>query len=635
MSVYSVYNTQGTYYFGSDLGNPYDTGYPFANLLLGTVEGYGQDNVKQINHARWNQYEWFMQDTWRATRRLTLTYGMRFQVIPQIESQGATIGLFNPASYNGANAGQLLFPACRVAVTATGSCSVANTYAVNPVTGKQYAGAYIGLFDPSSYSSTPYSGIDLYPQGKFFDTEHPQLGPRVGLAWDIFGDGKTALRAAFGIFYQRSYSVDVIASNNAGVGPMKVPPVFQAPLFLNTTLDQLSSATAFFGPQAFNAGDKRMPNPTTNNWSLSFQRDIGEGTVLEVGYIGNNAHHGQGLATNLNPVAPGTVWSPVQSGVNSAGLPLGTLNPAFVNPNQPSQILPLDLVRAKIGYSGIGDVTKFTALGESNYNSLQIQLNKRFGSRLTFAGNYTWQKTITYNHNQYIPDRLTKSVLNRKHAVNFNATFALPSVTPFLGNHALTRGALDGWRLDSVVQLFSGNPLGITCTVQNAPAGYPNGQAGVPNALPLRCDQVGNLFLPSGTSPTAAGYPAKTDPRLWYPLNAGGALSTKPAFTLPALSTYGFGSAPPVLFWGPSYHNVDLAIHKTFSTPKEGYRTELRFDMINAFNWLNLGDPNTTLTYDYSTGAQTNSNFGQITTQTGLPATGQQRVVVASLVVRF
>ena len=57
VSVYSVYNTQGTYYFGSDLGNPYDTGYPFSNLLLGSVEGYGQDNVKQINHARWNQYE--------------------------------------------------------------------------------------------------------------------------------------------------------------------------------------------------------------------------------------------------------------------------------------------------------------------------------------------------------------------------------------------------------------------------------------------------------------------------------------------------------------------------------------------------------------------------------------------------
>ena len=485
---------------------------------------------------------------------------MRIQIIPQIESKGATLGFFNPTSYNRSKAGQVLFPGCRAAVPATGSCSVANTYAVNPVTGKQYPGAYIGLFDPESYSGSPYSGIDLYPEGKYFETQPPQLGPRVGLAWDIFGNGKTALRASFGIFYQRSYSVDAIASNQAGVGPMKVPPVFQAPLYLNTTFDQLSTATAFFGPQAFNAGDKKMLNPSTNNWSLSIQRDIGKGMVLDVAYVGNNAHHQQGLAENLNPIPPGTVWSPVQSGVNSAGLPLGTLNPKFLNPNQPSQLLPIDLIRSMIGYAGIGEITKFTALGNSNYNALQVQLNKRFGKSLTFTSNYTWQKTITYTHNQYIPDILTKDVANRKHAVNTNTTYMIPSATRFLGNHVLTRGLFDGWRVDSVMNLFSGNPLGINCTVQNAPAGYPNGQAGVPNAVPLRCDKVGELFLPDGTTPTAAGYPATTDPRLWYPLNAGGALSTKPAFTLPALSTYGLGNSPQTLFWGPVFKNVDLAI---------------------------------------------------------------------------
>src|SRR5262249_53014386 len=161
--------------------------------------------------------------------------------------------------------------------------------------------------------------------------------------------------------------------------------------------------------------------------------------------------------------------------------------PAFVNPNQPSNILPLDLVRSMIGFAGIGDVTKFTALGESNYNALQVQLNKRFGSRLTFAGNYTWQKTINYNHNQFVPDKLIKDVLNRKQAVNISTTYALPSVTRILGNNALIRGVLEGWHVDSVVQLFSGNPLGITCNVQSAPAGYPNGQDGLPNGMPFRC----------------------------------------------------------------------------------------------------------------------------------------------------
>ena len=111
-------------------------------------------------------------------------------------------------------------------------------------------------------------------------------------------------------------------------------------------------------------------------------------------------------------------------------------------------------------------------------------------------------------------------------------------------------------------------------------------------------------------------------------------MSAKPAFMLPALSTYGLGSAPPTLFWGPMFKNVDLAISKSFAVT-EGYGVELRIDMLNAFNWLNLDDPNRTLTYNYNTGAQSNSNFGQITGQTGLPATGQQRVMVGALKIRF
>src|SRR5207253_1037825 len=270
----------------------------------------------------------------------------------------------------------------------------------------------------------------------------------------------------------------------------------------------------------------------------------------------------------------------------------------------------------------------------SYYNALTVELTKRFGKSLTMTSNYSWQKTITYSNNQYIPDILTKNVANRKHAININTTYAIPSATRFLGNNVLTKAVFDGWRVDSVMQFFSGNPLGVSCTVQNAPAGYPNGQAGVPNAVPLRCDKVSDVFLAEGTTPTAAGYPATTDPRLWYPLNAGGALSTKPSFTLPALSTYGFGNAPSTLFWGPRFENVDLAISKSFPV-KERSSLEFRADMLNAFNHLNLSDPNTALQYNYNTGAQNNANFGQITSQAGLPATGQQRVIVGSLRLKF
>ena len=113
------------------------------------------------------------------------------------------------------------------------------------------------------------------------------------------------------------------------------------------------------------------------------------------------------------------------------------------------------------------------------------------------------------------------------------------------------------------------------------------------------------------------------------------ALNVSATNTLPALSTYGLGNAPQTLFWGPVFKNVDLAISKSFPVANEGYSLVLRVDMLNAFNMLNLSDPNTTLQYNYNTGAQNNANFGQITSQTGLPATGQQRVIVGSLRFKF
>ena len=79
VSVYSVYNTAGTYYFGSDLGNPVDTGDPFSNALTGNLYGYGQDNLKPIHRTRYKQTEWFVQDSWKVSRRLTADFGMRFQ----------------------------------------------------------------------------------------------------------------------------------------------------------------------------------------------------------------------------------------------------------------------------------------------------------------------------------------------------------------------------------------------------------------------------------------------------------------------------------------------------------------------------------------------------------------------------
>jgi outer membrane receptor protein involved in Fe transport len=100
VSVYSVFNTAGTYYFGSDRAGPLDTGYAYSNALVGSIFAYGDDNKKQVNHARYTQLEWFVQDTWKVGRRLTLDLGLRFHRVGDLYSKGATLGLFRQEEYD-------------------------------------------------------------------------------------------------------------------------------------------------------------------------------------------------------------------------------------------------------------------------------------------------------------------------------------------------------------------------------------------------------------------------------------------------------------------------------------------------------------------------------------------------------
>jgi hypothetical protein len=622
VSSYTTYNTAGTYYFGSDLGNPVDTGNPFSNALTGNAYGYGEDNTRNIEHARYKQAEWFLQDTWKVNRRVTVDYGLRFQFLGTIRSAVATLGSFDTKAYNGSKAGQLLYPYCTVPVGGSVSCPVANKASINPATGKVYPYAQQGTFDPASFAAggLPFSGIVQHDK-MLFNNPPIQYSPRIGLAWDVFGDGKTALRTGFGIFYGRAFGVATIGATGQGVGPLAAPPNYQAPLILNTSIASLIGSPVVYTPQATTGGSLDYKPPATYNWSFGIQRDLGKGFVLDATYVGNVAHNqfNQGRI-DFNAVKPYTIWSPTAN--NGAPGPVAKYLDPTSSGGGTGGFYSTNLIRALSGGYNWGAIQGYTQDGESNYHALQLAINRRFSKRFQLGGNYTWSKTITYNRNQWVDDKLLKNVTsNRPHAVNVNWGYDIPGITKW-ANNLVTRTVFDGWHFSGVGTFYYGQALAISCSANGAPIGY---WTGTPTGgFPFRCQQNGSLWLADGATPSSVytgtnASLAAADPRLWYPFDAK-------SFVLPSVTSYGIGNAQPTMTYGPGVMNFDFALQKEVAIAIRERSTSLSFkvEAFNVFNHFNPGNPNTSLaincavsggqcTNPSSLSAYTSSTFGTIT----------------------
>jgi hypothetical protein len=193
-----------------------------------------------------------------------------------------------------------------------------------------------------------------------------------------------------------------------------------------------------------------------------------------------------------------------------------------------------------------------------------------------------------------------KNVANRRHAFNFNMGYDFPAPSRHFSDgtgKTVAKIFLDGWHLNGNGAIYAGTPYTVGCGATGQPSQY---WTGTPTAyLPFRCQMGDQIYTADGS------LPSKTeDPRLQVPLNGSN-------FVLPAANSWGIGNTPMTLFYGPWMWNLDLSLAK-ISRIAENKTLEFRIETFNTLNHFNPSNPNTSLTYNFTTGAQTNAAFGTI-----------------------
>lgn len=407
------------------------TCYALADAFLGNFQSYSEASADPVGHFRFNQIEGFVQDSWRATRKLSLEMGLRYQWIQPFYLQGNNASNFDNAVYNPANA---------VTVTASGRLVPG---VGNPYNGLIRAGNGVPADQQIRVPNVNTSLFPLIPAGapRGFYKMNGAVGPRFGFAYAL--NEKTTVRGGIGLFYYR-------AQGNLIFSQLNLPPFLQNVQFDTGNLATVSSLSANnTGLQGtISAIDPLNKNPYTLQYSFGFQRQITRTILMEMNYVGNVAHH-----------------SPRQPNVN-----FPDLGPVVANANVPSP--PISSVNYFNPYKGYTAINSNRFDSNSNYNALQLFASKRAGFT-TFTLAYTFAKALGDSNGNNNGNNATLenwrdlgynygSLTNdRRHA--FVATFVIQA--PELRAHNFVmRQAFGGWQVSGVARLQSGGYYSVQAT---------------------------------------------------------------------------------------------------------------------------------------------------------------------------
>ncbi len=544
-------NTRGSFAFGRNANNPFDANYAFANALLGNFESYSEGTFRPYSHYRYTQVEWYAQDAWKVSSRLTLDFGVRFYNAPSAHDDRFAITTFDPAQYDAKSAAVLIRP---------GRDAAGKRVGVDPRTGTVYPVPYIGLFVPGSGNYAP--GMVVGGKGynpKLYDTPLVAVGPRFGFAFDPKGDGKMAIRGGVGIFYDRP-------QGNVYSGTNGQPPVAYTPTLYFGNLDTFLQAQGAVGPSGVNAPQVgKQPLPRVVNFSLGVQREIGFGTVLDAAYVGSMGRHLL-YVRNINAI-------PMYA----------RFDPANIDPTTKSP-LPDNFLRP---YLGLGNINVRGFGATSNYNSLQVSANRRMSGGLQFGASYTFSKALGVGAGDFDGVSPYFSMRERNygllsyditHVLSINYTWNLPNPAR---NHKALSLIFGDWQVSGITSFLSGTPFTPGFSTSDS------------------VDLTG--------SSEGARITVLSDPRLpksertFYRNFKTEAFARTPARD--------FGNAGIGLLRNPGINNWDISLSKRVPLAGEQRYFQFRTELYNAFNHTQFSGYDTGARFNPA-GQQINANFG-------------------------
>jgi hypothetical protein len=506
-----------------------NTGNALADFLTrGTYFGFSETNTMPVGQTRYSNLEFYFGDTWKVRPNITLELGARYSIFNEPYDARDRISSFSPDAYNPARPAS---DPCNGLVVPKGT---------NPCAG--IAGA-----------STPVE----FENRALRKTNYKNLAPRLGFAWDVFNNGKTAVRAGFGQFFLR----ERIALTFGG---LTLNSPFASVIGGERTLDG-----QFTGLSAASAGRPQFgitpeaASPYSIQFNFSVGQQLAKETVLEVGYVGNRARN-QMTHFDINQVSEA-----------------GRLQAAFAaDANAVNQFRP---------FRNYPSIYMFERSGRADYDSLQMLFRTRFAKSLSLQAAYTFSRSladfglgdsngnrsdfsILDNNNRDLD--FAESDVNRPHIFVANLIYHFPK---FTGQNAFVQTVFGGWEATAIIQASSG----ISITPRIGATGIRDWRAGTGF-------QAGITGLGTGS---ANQRPIRVEGEPCTISNGGRTAFINPnAFTMVGYEV-GVTNPKKSTCLGPPNRNVDFSIFKNFAPAwlKDSFfgeqaRLQFRLEMYNAFN---------------------------------------------------